>query len=209
MSLSLLGQRGRLTQPHVGLIAALAGDFWRLARLTLDPAVVVALEEDCLREGLRVPGRPFPLPDGEAPPFRRVLALAERRVGRPALRRLGFACGGSVARAFEANVLSPNEGAIRMLAAFEKACGASGWNAKTEGAGSLSLSLAFDPPSTAAFAAFVAGFVKGAATRLNEGVVPLVRTRAEGPQAFSATLDWGPPAAPPALKGGRRTRRTR
>ncbi len=195
-------------QAQIGLVAALSGDFWRFTRLTLDPGVVAALEEDCLRAGLRVPGRPFPLPNGDAPPFRGVVELAGNRAGRAALRRLGFACGSSAARAFEANVLSPNEGALRMLAAFERACGASLWGAGAKGEGSLSLSLAFEPPAAPAFVAFVGGFVKGAGTRLNEGIVPEVRIRAEGPHAFAATIEWGPRAARAALKGGKRTRHT-
>lgn len=195
-------------QAQVGLVASLAGDFWRFARLALDPQVVRAIEDDCLRAGLRVPGRPFPVPAGDAPPFRRVVELAANRAGKSALRRLGFACGGSAARAFEANVLSQNEGARRMVAAFERACGASAWAAKATGSSRLSLSLAFNPPASPAFLAFVGGFVKGAATRLNEGVVPEVGPGAEGPHALVATLEWGRRAAPAALKGGRKTRRT-
>ncbi|HKZ60279.1 MAG TPA: hypothetical protein VJ547_10625 [Candidatus Thermoplasmatota archaeon] len=194
-------------QAEVGLIAALTGDFWRFARLVLEAQVLADLEADCIRAGLRVPGRPFPVPSGDAPPFRRVIDLAGRRAGPAALRRLGFACGSSAARPFEANVLSPNEGALRMVSAFERACGARGWSARADGRSSLALPLAFEPPASPAFLAFVSGFAKGAATRLNEGVVPEIRRGPEGPKALATAFRWSPRDAVGTLRGGRRTPR--
>lgn len=95
-----------------------------------------------------------------------------------------------------------------MVAAFSQACGGPPCSARAVGQHALSLSLPFDPPASPALVAFVAGFVKGAATRLNEGVVPGLRPGAQGPREFSLTLAWAPAPASGALTGGKRTRRT-
>lgn len=69
----------------------------------------------------------------------------------------------------------------------------------------LEVRLEAAQPLDAAAVEFVAGFVKGAAVRLNEGEVPQIRSRLDpGRRAWAASVDFGQPAS---ATGGRRTRR--
>lgn len=192
------------------LLSALFRDFWSYASLILDPTAKRALEDASLKAGAQPPGR-LPAPAGVGPAsFTGLLEVAHRTHGAKFLRHAGHYCGSSAARSYEANVLSPSEGARRLWAELAAEWTPFNFEASEAPGGRIVLAVLGTAPLPQGLVEFVGGFVKGAAMRLNEGAVPSLEERAPKPGlVWATTVDWSPRETPEAAPvrpptGGRR-----
>lgn len=173
------------------LLSALNRDFWSYASLILDPASKRALEDACRKAGAPAPGRLTPAGATGLALERRVLAVAHGEPGGAFVRHAGFFCGSSAARLFEANVRSPNEGAKRLANAIAAECSSLVLEGKAKSESQFELAIISLAALERSLKEFAGGFVKGAAVRLNEGDVPLIRERVTaGGKVWRATVEW-------------------
>lgn len=191
---------------HAELLPLLQRDFWSYASLILDVAAKRDLEDACRAAGAALPSR---LPVGgsaEAAGMTSLIETAHRACGGEFVRHAGYFGGANAGRTAEANVRSPNDGARRLIGELTRECGSLHFEIAVPSQGRCVVSVIGLRPIGPALTAYAEGFVKGAAMRLNEGLVPTIQERtAQGGKVWSATLDWGAPApARGPATGGRR-----
>jgi hypothetical protein len=192
------------------LIAVLHRDLWTYASLLLAEDARRKLEEACRKVGVAVPhaGPPPPI---HAPAFCSVLRAARVSEGDAFLHHAGYFAGGNAARRVEANLPNPNAGAVRLLNEAAAACPEIGIEGKAASAARFEMAFVARQALDRAVTAYAHGFVKGAATRLNEGSPATIReATSEGGKVWSASIDWGSAgggARGAPTRAGRRARR--
>lgn len=191
---SALGREGggRLLQlmAHHQLIATLHRDLWAYAGMMLSEGARRSLEESCRKLGVTVSrlGPPAPI---SAPAFCSVVKAARAQEGEEFLHHAGYFAGSNAARRVEGNLPEPNSGAERLAAEAAAAFTDLTIQARAPSAARFEISINARQPLDRGAVAYVHGFVKGAATRLNEGSPPvLTETHGEGGRMWGITVDW-------------------
>ncbi len=157
------------------------------------------LEDSCRKVGVAVPhaGPPPPI---HADAFCSVLRVTRIQEGEAFLHHAGYFAGGNAARRVEANLPNPNAGAVRLASEARAGCPEIQIEAKAPSATRFEVTFVGRQPLDRAVTSYAHGFVKGAATRLNEGNPPTVREASlEGGRGWNAVVEWA--AAGPSAKG--------
>lgn len=192
------------------LLTAINRDFWTYAAMILDESKRRELEEACRRVGVNV-SRVGPQPLVSAVAFVSILRTARAEEGADFVHHAGYFAGGNAARRVEANRPDPNAGAMRLVAEAARACDGMQFDARAQSAARFELSVTSKVVIDRAVIDFAHGFVKGAATRLNEGSRPTLKAAvSEGGKAWAVSVDWAPAEAggtAPATRAGKRPRR--
>lgn len=179
------------------LLSALSGGFWSYASLCLSPSDGEALLAACRKAGAR-PSTPRGKP-GDAGPidFFALLRTAQAMQGKSFLRHSGYFAGISFARLFVAPSLNPNAGLERAIGALTQALPNASIEILPAPSSRFSLTAHLPPESGESGTIFLAGFLKGMATRVNEGAAPAVTEKVGSARgALSMVLDWGSSPAP-------------
>ena len=182
-------------------VALLHRDLWNYASMLLGEDARRTLEESCRKVGVAVPhaGPPPPI---HADAFCSVLRAAGLQEGEAFLHHAGYFAGGNAARRVEANLKDPNAGALRLAGEAAAGCPEIKIEAKAQSATRFEVALVARQPLDRAVTSYAHGFVKGAATRLNEGNPPSIREASiDGGKGWNAVVEWAgagraPKAAP-------------
>jgi len=194
------------------LLSALNGCFWSYATMVLREAELRSFEAKCLGAGVRPASRPGAPREIGPDAFFLLLKLALGEHEAHFLRHAGYHCGANVSRLFVGAVRHPNEGAERLVSHLSAAFPAMSMIAQATGETRFDFSIQTGPRISQAFHEFAWGFLRGAATVLNEGSMPFISERFEtGHKTWVVSLDWTKPALPERGRstGGKKRPRTR
>ena len=166
------------------------------------------LEATCLGAGIRPASRPGALRTIGPDAFVQLLHLSYNQEGDHFLRHAGYHCGTNLAREFVGVVRHPSEGAERLIEVLASAFPKMQVVSQSHAQSNFEFSIQTGPALSPASHQFAWGFLRGAATRLNEGAMPFISERFEpGHKTWVVAVDWTRPALPPEkpAKGGKKT----
>jgi hypothetical protein len=177
--------------------------FWAFAEMILGAPGKAELEDACKKAGARPRGTIYA---GVAPdPRSFCVSLAEgaRLRGRSFARRAGHYVGSQIARHFVESTPHPNEEAHRMMQAVAPSFPLLRFIGSGEPGPHFAVEVRSNEPISPAFAEFATGFIRGAATRIREGVPALVEAGvSKDERVFTARVEWDKTGGP--ATGGRR-----
>jgi hypothetical protein len=194
------------------LLSALNGCFWSYATMVLREAELRSLEAQCLSAGIRPANRPGASKAIGPDAFFELLQVSLRERDAHFLRHAGYHCGANLSRLFVGAVRHPNEGAERLLSHLGEAFPRMSVTTEARSDTEFRFSLQTGRGISAEFHEFAWGFLRGAATVLNEGAMPFIAERFEGGRkTWQVSVDWEKPALPAtsSVTGGRKTPRRR